>query len=164
MNDSVQSPYQTPKADLIEVKHDGQAFPFERFTAWGVFGLSVITLGIYPIYWLYSRSNIANEVSPTKIEKFWLVALLVSTALSFVAGLFSETGVALFANVAIQIAYIVAYVVVAFKLKSILSGIMSQGSSEIYQLSGLLTFFFSAIYFQYKINEYLDNSQTKIKV
>lgn len=160
MNDSDQSPYQTPKAELIETNQSDQAFPFERFTAWGVFGLGIITLGIYPIYWLYSRSNTANEFATNQIEKNWLVALIVILALSFVSGLLGDSGAALLVGLAIQIAYIVAYVVVAFKLKSSLSEIMSGGSSETYQLSGLLTFFFSAIYFQYKINEYIDNSKS----
>ncbi|MFT6044569.1 MAG: putative benzoate:H+ symporter BenE [Arenicella sp.] len=156
MNDSTNSPYQPPSADLIDRNQNNQIFMFKRFTAWGVFGLGLITLGIYTIYWLCTRSNIVNTVSDNKIEPYWIAALAITTALSFVSGLFGQSETAVMIAALITIAYLVAYLAVAFKLRNRLRDMMSSDSNTSYELSSILTFLFSAIYLQYKINEYID--------
>ena len=56
MNEVAKNPYESPSAELIDKGSLGSINQFKRFTAWGVFGLSMITLGIYPVYWLMRKS------------------------------------------------------------------------------------------------------------
>ncbi len=52
--------------------------------------------------------------------------------------------------------YLTTYIAVVFSLRNSLKEMMREGSGHDWELIGVLTFFFSAIYFQYKINEYFD--------
>lgn len=158
MNDSVESPYKTPSADLIDRNEDNQISHFNRFSAWGVFGLGFITLGIYTIYWLCSRAYKVNAISENKIEPYWMIALIISLVLSFASSFIGSAETAAVISLVVTVVYLVAYVAVAFKLKNRLTDMMNNGSNNSYKLSGVLTFLFSAIYLQYKINEYIDNS------
>jgi len=52
---------------------------------------------------------------------------------------------------------LIAYIVAVFSARKAVSEVINEGSAEEVKLGGVLTFFFSAIYFQYKINEAIDN-------
>jgi len=56
------------------------------------------------------------------------------------------------------ITFIVGLVFI-FSLRTSLQELINEGSNEPVHLSGILTFFFYAIYFQYKINEAIDNQK-----
>lgn len=158
MNDKVNNPYQSPSADLIDNDLENPIFLFKRFTAWGVFGLGIITLGIYTIYWLCSRAGTINAMHKNQIGELWISGLVISTFLSFLSGAFGPSDAALFAEILISLVYIVTYIAVSFKIKYRLEEVMNQNSQAIYKIGPVLTFFFSAIYLQYKINEYIDTN------
>ena len=84
MNETSQTPYASPTAELIEKNNNQKIHKYTRFSAWGVFGLSIITLSIYPIYWLYTRAEKTNSLHDEQIAKPWLIVLVISTILSFV--------------------------------------------------------------------------------
>lgn len=156
MNDGNVNPYETPAAELINIDENNNISEFKRFTAWGVFGLGLITGGIYTIYWLYSRANIANTIHKKQISHILLVSLVIATVLSFASNFFGDSQMALAANLIITLAYVISYLVVVFKLRNRLSDVLSDSAGTQTHLGPILTFFFSSIYFQYKINECID--------
>ena len=63
--------YEAPEAELTQQNTGGNKpiLNFDRFSAWGVFFLSLITLGIYAIYWLVSRTNKANALAKHQVNQ-----------------------------------------------------------------------------------------------
>jgi len=159
MTNSTENPYQSPTADLVEHGSSQKIFQFKRFSAWGVFGLGIITLGIYTAYWLVSRSTTTNAIHENKISPTLTSIFIGTTILSFLSGLLGESDIAVAASILITLAYLVSYVMVAFKLRNRLREMMEEGSTQSSPLSGVLTFLFSAIYLQYKINQYIDTKR-----
>ena len=161
MNDTENSsPYASPSAELIQQSNDNKSIlEFKRFSAWGVAGLSIITLGIYPVYWLWSRAEIINRLHDKKITKPWLIALVTTTIVSTVMSLVpSEDPTFLIVSSVMGLAYFVPYIVVLFRSRNNLQDIMGAENNQTYKLNGVLTFFASTIYLQYKINECIDNT------
>ena len=155
MNEENSNPYRTPESDVDVVDLDNRIKNFERFSAWWVFGLTIITLGIYPIYWLYTRSNTVNSLRKKKISSVLLVSLVVFTIGSFISEVFEPTGgegllMAIYA--AVNIIYVVLYLIVLFKLRNRLNEIVKDN------INPILTFFLSAIYLQYAVNRCLDKA------
>jgi len=155
-----QNPYQTPEAELRSIGGNSRINVFKRFSAWGVFGLSVITFGIYPIYWMYSRSMVVNENFDNKINSGWLIGLIIVAILSFTSEFFlGQNQSSQILSLLITVAYMVVYLVVLFSLRNRLEEIISDsGSAFNVSIGGVMTFFFNAIYLQYKINEAIDNN------
>lgn len=153
------SPYQSPTADLIN--HDSKSTKiqeFDRFSAWAVFFLSLITLGIYQIYWLYSRATVINAIHEKKIHKAWLIILIFTTLLSFATSFIGVSDAAIVASAIITLVYIISYLVVLFTARNRLQDIMNTGRADAYKVSAALTFFGSIIYLQYKINQCIDEN------
>ncbi|WP_078085607.1 DUF4234 domain-containing protein [Microbulbifer mangrovi] len=151
------NPYSAPTSDLSEATEDLISGNFQRFSAWWVFLLSIVTLGIYPVYWVFTRAQTANRIHEKQITAAWLVAMVALYALTFAAEfIFPEMeGLYLLVNVG----YLVAYLTCLFKVKNRLQDLMSKSTGSTYTLGPVLTFFFNAIYLQYKINEFIDLNQ-----
>ncbi len=145
--------YQTPSSDL-DSPADSGICKFKRFSAWGVFGLSLITFGIYPAYWLYNRSKVLNSFHENRISSLLLSVFLLFVVLSFSIGVLSgaipENTVLAGVNAAISIPYVILYVVLLFKFRGRIKEVSGR------EVGPVLTFFGSAIYLQYKINCFID--------
>ena len=154
MTDSQKNIYQTPSSDL-DNSIKGGVSKFKRFSAWGVFGLSLITLGIYPLYWLYSRSKVLNSFHDNVISKVLLNIFILVAILSFSTGYLSSSmptnTVFAIADGVLILPYLILYLTVLFKFRNRLREITGD------VVGPVLTFFFSAIYLQYKINESIDS-------
>ena len=105
MNENNANPYQTPEANLNISQSQGKIVNFKRFTAWGVFGLSVITLGIYPIYWMYSRALTVNDNHDNKISMGLLHGLIAATVFSFAAEFLGDSETAAMVSLVVTVAY-----------------------------------------------------------
>jgi hypothetical protein len=150
-------PYTAPSAPLEHAaasERDLTAFP--RFSAWGVFGLMIVTLGIYIPYWFVTRTRIANRILPDqRISSVFLSGVLilfvVSMLLSFASGIQpSDLDLQLIAN-CVGLASNICFLVWAFRLRARLHAIVGQDS-----FSGPATFFFGILYLQYKLNVIID--------
>ncbi|WP_462179628.1 DUF4234 domain-containing protein [Pseudoalteromonas gelatinilytica] len=150
--------YEAPEAELTQQNNGGNKpiLNFDRFSAWGVFFLCLFTFGIYSVYWLVSRTNKANALAKNQVSQglvYGYVALyIVNIALSF-AGISPEIG-----GIMSLISFVVAIVLI-FSLRTSIKELINEGSNEPVHLGGILTFFFNVIYFQYKINEAIDNQK-----
>lgn len=154
--------FEAPQAELSEQSSDKPIANFERFSAWWVFLLSIVTAGIYPLWWFYSRGQtMSANAKDYKLNMLWIyltiVLFLFITVLDIIQA--ENTAVVLISGV-VAIVYLVAYIVAVFSLRRALRDIINQGDKDSYEpigfLSGLLTFFFAPIYLQYKINQAID--------
>lgn len=156
MNDLTGNPYQAPDSRLTVDGDDSRILQFKRFSAWGVFGLSIITLGIYPIYWLYSRTMTANTLHEDKIPQILLYGMLIGLVINLASNFAGDNELLIMGGAIFSLLYMVCYLMVLFKLRNRLRDFMNGAGGNQYVLNGILTFFFSSIYLQYKINECLD--------
>lgn len=153
MNDE-SNPYRTPESDVSLVDPDSGIKNFERFSAWAVFGLTIITLGIYPIYWMYTRSQTLNTFYHDKISPVLLTAFVIFVIVSFFSGMFEPTEMSLVGALAIvNVVYTVLYLTVLFKLRNRLNDLVEDN------INPVITFFGSAIYLQYAVNKSIDKSE-----
>ena len=156
MNEMSENPYKTPEAELSSTDNDKSILQFKRFSAWGVFGLSFITLGIYPIYWLYTRAQVVNSIHEKQISSALLMLMVLVTILSFGSSFFGESDVAVIVGLVVAVAYMGIYIMVLFKVRNRLVDIMNNSCASVYKLGPVLTFFFFSIYLQYKLNQCID--------
>ena len=152
--------YKTPAAELSAAP-DGDMDNFERFTAWGVFGLSVITFGIYMMYWFYTRTRVLNAFHDNKIADGLVYGSLITYVVYFGSSLLPESvyqePVMLYGSVAVSVLYLVFYLVWLFTFRARLLEIARSHGVNTFRINPALTFFFQSIYLQYKINQYIDN-------
>lgn len=155
INENIENAFSAPEAELVDSSLNKPILEMKRFTAWGVFGLSVITLGFYGIYWLYSRASRLNSLASNKFNinllHAYIVVYILSTALSFS----SSESLTLISSI-LSVASFVFYIISVYGIRAVLSEVINTGSQEQVTIGGIKTFFFSTIYFQYKINEAID--------
>lgn len=160
------NPYVAPDANLA-VENSGSGVDavkqFPRFTAWAVFGLSVITLGLYGYYWLYSRTNTLNDLSANENKiASWLPITTIAVAVVYwimsLLPIFDPqmAGSLGIVSLVVSLTYIVLYLMWIFTFRSRLNLLSGANKGEAFWLGGIMTFFFNVIYFQYKINQMHD--------
>lgn len=124
-----------------------------RFSAWYVFLLYFLTLGIYPLYWLINRTQLIRKQGITNISTNWAYATLVLYFPSQILQYVSDAEEVVLAAAAINIVYMVTYLVAIFTLRNRLQEQLG------IKLGWFMTFFFNVLYMQYKINELHDSQQ-----
>ncbi|SIQ86753.1 DUF4234 domain-containing protein [Marinobacterium stanieri] len=161
MNQIADNPYAAPEAELEVQQAEGDLSVFKYFTTWAVLGLSIITLGIYPIYWLYNRTQKLNTITPTPISQGFVTAALVimilSTVLSYVLPFLGSTLLVLIGNL-ISLVSTVLFFVWVFKFRNRLNAV-TQSQGQPTWAGPVLTFFFSIFYLNYKINQHIDHDR-----
>ena len=139
-----------------------RGFPAPPRLHWGVvFGLSVITLGIFGMIWMVVQANWVRKVTKNSKPFVWCLVYLLFlpfiAVVGGVAGFFSgvtnggapaQTVTALVGLVA-QLGGLVLYIVAAYTLKGAL-----EAEPINIPLGGIMTFFFAATYFQYHLFDY----------
>jgi hypothetical protein len=165
MNSTQQNPYIPPEANLQSHNNNNNKIEnFPRFSTWGVFGLSIITLGIYYPYWLFTRTKILNQVCDNKISttlvNIVIAFFIINVVLSFMSG-FSpkDADMSIMANIA-NLLYAIINLYWVFTFRSRLHEMAGDNYPSNFKLGGILTFFLQVLYLQYKINEYIDHSNT----
>ena len=156
------NPYMTPKAELVERPEHGIQC-FERFSTWYVLGLTIITLSIYYIVWLYRRTQILNQLTPNKIgDRFIQVTLLLfSISLLVSVGEVVLEPSPTYVLVSDSLGYLsgIFELVWVFKFRNRLVDDVLEGEDTRSEVGPILTFFFQIFYLQYKINQQLDKLQ-----
>ncbi|MCU7845654.1 MAG: DUF4234 domain-containing protein [Candidatus Thiodiazotropha sp. (ex Monitilora ramsayi)] len=152
------NPYEPPKSNVDAINRSNYLNNFSRFSAWWVLLLSVVTLGIYNVYWLYTRSRIINQIHHRKIPEFLIWAALIfyvlNTGLSFLP---DEMVASLIIVVLLSaVGSIFFFVWWLFGVRNRLQELAEENGSPENRIGPILTFFFQVIYLQYKINEQID--------
>ena len=124
---------------------------------------SVITLGIYIFYWVFSRKNSLNLISETKLNNAVVIIYFISAIGSYLGsylgpnqgGFISQDSYLIdFSNLLGFVSFI-SGIVISFKMKDILKE-FSDNNEMIISYNWFLTFFLNIMYINYKINENID--------
>ena len=120
---------------------------------------TVITLSIYPWFWVFSRKKILNQLTESKINESLPAFFVITSILSaFLQGygetqLDGESAIAL--SGLFQLISVVLMVVIAFQMKKVLEEFSVNNEMKI-SYNGFLTFLLSFMYINYKLNENID--------
>lgn len=158
MNEVTLNPYQTPAATLDRSDQQKVISSLGRFSAWAVFFLSTITMGFYSIYWMNSKSQITNKHHKIKLSNAWISMAFITAILSIFFSLVEQSETLQMASLINTIVYFICYLKVIFHLRHCLESILSKRCKHRFILNAPLTFLFSVIYLQYKINQRIDGS------
>lgn len=161
---SSQNPYAAPKSDVV-LPSTGSAIDkiktLPRFTTWAVLGLAIITMGIYPIYWLYSRTKRLNATlsEELKIPNWVVMGALTSYILYFVLTILSifVPELAILGTLLVLV-YFVLFIIWIYKFRGVINTLTDTKRGDTVWIGPILTFFINVYYFQYKINQIHDNS------
>lgn len=158
MDTTAENPYKAPES-AVESPTSGQLSEvFDRFTAWGVFGLSIITLGIYPLVWFYKRSERVNSRTNSSISSAFINSTLALWAISFIAsfGEFVVPEIAIVSGILSLVVWILM-IVWAFKMRDAIHVYVGANKKTYAWANAFLTFWLGPLYLQYKINKIIDN-------
>jgi len=150
--------YRPPESE-VTVRDLGNINLFQRFNIWFVLILILLTLGLYIVYWLHTRTKILNQIVHHNISTIFVSVATLLFVLSFViqvVGTLLEEA-AVFPNAMQYFTYLpmlelisnILILVWVFKFRNQLQKTFS--SSE-FDVGIIPTFFFQIIYLQYKIN------------
>jgi len=156
------NPYSAPDSEIIPKADRHNMMIFERFSAWFVFLLSIVTMGIYSVYWVYTRSKTYNTKMTDQISDTFIISALVLYCASFVMSYlpYFIDGSEDFELMILSASFTsgVVNIVWFFMLRRRIQDMLSSSNHLGLHLSAFMTFFFNAIYLQYKINEAIDVS------
>jgi hypothetical protein len=157
-SDPVHNPY-APPAVHAAVPQGGAvergaygAYPDERRSVPLLILLTVITLGIYPSVWIVRRRRFLDSLDSTEKLGGLAAAPLVATLVSFVLGF---VGLPPEIDRAVSLGLGAVSIITAFRIAKILRSDFARTGRPL-KVSGVGTFFFNALYLQYKINQAAD--------
>jgi hypothetical protein len=108
--------------------------------------LNIVTLGIYPLIWLWQRRDAANtEVGAELISEAFLIVMMIMTALNIICTFAGYGG---FFGLAMGI----GWVIYAFRARTILVDYAAKQFNVNLNMNAILTFFFTVFYITYCIN------------
>lgn len=164
MTELANNPYSAPEASLDRPQESQNLAGLKRFSTWGVLGLCIITLGIYSLYWLYSRTNQINNLTDNKIgNNFVIVASILYIASTVVAylpffGVLNST--LIMVSPFVSIGSMVIFYVWIYKLRNRLNQV-TNSAGQVTWCGPILTFFLTIFYLNYKINQNIDIQNAK---
>lgn len=172
MHEETRNPYATPEASIEpEAPGDADFGPFPRFSAWWVLLLSVVTLGIYPVYWLWSRSKVVNghyrefEIDSafvsTAIAVYvvdWVLTVVTAVTDTLPSGTAPALGLLAFAATLVRWVVLINW---SMKLRDRINRIAGAAIGDPRYASRLITFILAIfsiapVYLAYKINQIKD--------
>lgn len=123
---------------------------------------TIITLGIYQLFWVFSRTDSLNNITKSKINGalpfFYLLGFILIFGIGFYEGWvgygYSESSYSSILPL-IQLLDLVLMWIIAFKMKNILKE-FSYNNDIYIRYNGFLTFLLTFTYINYKINENID--------
>jgi hypothetical protein len=138
--------------------HALQALP--RVSVWAVLGLSIISLGLYYTYWLFTRTQIINRVIDRPIPMILvhtvLGLLMLNLILSFVSGYNPDNEQYQQLARISGLVYSLFNLFWVFTLRQRLHKMTQAGERSLFWINGIWTFLFQVLYLQFKINEYIE--------
>lgn len=127
-------------------------------STWRLFGLAVITYGVYYGYYIVRQTRVLNERLPDegKISPVFASSILTLAYLTlglFVGYLFVEENhpIAVASNVLDRV-WMLLVLIWGFYARNRMNTLTSSERGELTWFSGLWTFLFTPLYFNYKIN------------
>jgi hypothetical protein len=122
---------------------------------WGLVLLfEFCTFGVFSIVWGIVLSSWMKKIEPQSKAIFYYISAAVLLALTFIAGFIAGLNHDSSAYTPIfQLLYAIAALVARFSLRNSMEQHYNSAEPMGLSLSGVMTFFFGTIYFQYHIND-----------
>jgi len=122
---------------------------------------SILSLGLYGTYWLYTRTQIINQVHDKKIPMAVPHAIIGLLLINFIFSIMSGSNpenMEYRELVTISgLCFSLGNLYWVFLLRNRIHSITLAGEKSLFWLNGIFTFLFQVFYLQYKINEYIDD-------
>ncbi len=156
------NPYQAPESKLIDGSSSGlELLRFKKVSTWLVLLYMVLTLGIYGIYWIYSRTKLLNNlphVSPLS-ETFILISAVIAL-LSYpliISDIYivDNQNYLLFSKF-ISVAGNISLYFWAFRFRKRFNDYLEHNTDNGLYMSFFMIFFFNILYLSYKLNENIE--------
>lgn len=128
---------------------------------WGwVLALAFVTFGIFPMIWLVVQGNWVAQIRGKCNGRTWAIVWLALCGLTFVGGIaLAVVGIRSKGfELVMRLLSVGSYLAAVFSMKSEL-----ENSPINIPLSGVMTFFFGPLYFQYHLQDY-DNVSLPLEV
>lgn len=163
---STNSPYAAPNSDLSPDTYGEEGvYELPRFSAWGVFFLTLVSFGLYYYYWMYKRTVVINSVCDDKISMHIPYIVIFYGIVSFIYGLYQNYTIHtgsympqfLLVEAFIHIIFLILAVFWLYTIRNRLNYIFQANKTDKFWISGILTFFGTIIYLQYKMNKVIDH-------
>lgn len=156
------NPYAAPDVETYANPSGGYApvsFQEVRFSTWGLLGLYVATCGLIGPIWLLWRKRFLDSLdSPVKLGAMsWVPLVLILVGVGFTVVEETSKSDASLLRALSNVGGIVL-LLAFFRVRRILEHHFARTEAGIGRLSGVMTFFFGALYLQYKMNEAADRN------
>ena len=162
-----QNPYQPPSAELVDTATAGSVLrELEDQSTWRLFGLAIITLGVYPAFYVrrqtlrLNRHLAGTEQLPMALPNLVIAFNLLGLALLVPYMLVEEGHVVESVSDLVDFLASISFVVWGFAARSRLNRLLAAQPGQAQWSHGLWTFLFSPFYFNYKVNCLLHEPST----
>ena len=130
---------------------------FRVQSIWLILLLTVITAGIYAVFWLRRQSLLINSLRPDlKLSIVYanivLAFAFVSAGLDIISVVITSPTFDTWASISDRI-YGLLLLVLSFQVRGGLNGLLQVSKSDPYSFGGVYTWLFSVMYLQYKLNQ-----------
>lgn len=154
-------PEHSPNSGSLDDKPGSPMQSLPRISTWRVVAFSILSLGIYNTYWLFTRTQLINrlhdEKIPMSVPHTVIGLLLVNFIFSIMSGANPDnTDYHELASLS-GLFFSLGNVFWVFMLRHRIHRMTLAGEKSLFWLNGIFTFLFQVAYLQYKINEYIDN-------
>ena len=168
------NPYAPPTAHVADREPETHGLKYR--SVWLMIVFTLISLGLYPLIWLFRRRPGLNRLdSPRKVPMWPLLLAVASFAVQFVLGMVAGAEpvpdligpAASGALTLLQLGVGITMIIQCFRIRDIIQDHATpppdpdQMFIEQVQLSGVMTFFFSIFYLQWAINKYVVGGVTR---
>lgn len=117
---------------------------------WGLLILlNMITCGIFSTVWSFVQANWAKKLAPDNKALQFMVAYVACAVVAI--GLSIDERTALIGSL-VNLAGVVCFIIAMFKIRAAMEEYYNSTENIGLTLSGVMTFFFGLLYFQYHIN------------
>jgi len=153
-----------PSPDSSNVNNGSPSGPMQRLPripTLNIVAYSILTLGLYGTYWLYTRTQIINQFHDKKIPMAVPHAIIGLLLINFIFSIMSGTNpenMEYREMVTISgLCFSLGNLYWVFLLRNRIHRITLAGEKSLFWLNGIFTFLFQVFYLQFKINEYIDD-------
>jgi len=127
----------------------GTAYLMPPSMPWGLVLLcTILTLGIFYWVWIFRQSNFIRKLDPTDSSRLLLIIGLAGSIASNVGAVVAEGSQQGLSSL-LQLAGTVSLIVAVFKMRTSMESYYNSVEPIGLKLSGVMTFFFSVLYFQH---------------
>jgi len=160
-NNDGSEPEHSPSSGSLNDKSSGPMQSLPRIPTLTVIAFSILSLGLYGTYWLFTRTQIINRIHdkkiPMSVPHTVIGLLLVNLIFSIMSGANPENMDYRDLASLSGLCFSLANLFWVFLLRNRIHRITLAGEKSLFWLNGIFTFLFQVFYLQYKINEYIDD-------